>query len=150
MAVVRTPKVMVSIARPKAEITSVPVARESGIASAEIRVVRKPPRKRARITTTSEGHRGPLQASGEAFESPGPGVVPVVGHGIRVAGIPLLGGIVRMPVRQCPPQLRDLALVLAKQEDHRQQMMHRAAQGGHRPRTTSRRQGGNSLFGMDV
>ncbi len=52
MAIVRPPRVIVSIVRPKAETTRTPVTSDKGIARAEISVVRTLPRKRSRMTTT--------------------------------------------------------------------------------------------------
>jgi len=52
IAIDRPPSVIVSICSPKAAITRIPVTRESGIAKAEMNVVRTLPRKRARMTMT--------------------------------------------------------------------------------------------------
>ncbi len=53
MAIVRPPRVMVLRVSPKSEITSTPATSDSGMASAEISVVRRLPRKRKRTMTTS-------------------------------------------------------------------------------------------------
>ena len=52
MAMVKPPSVIVFSVPPKSEITSTPATRDSGIASAEMNVERRLPRKRKRMTTT--------------------------------------------------------------------------------------------------